>query len=138
MKKVIESNVQNKDENQTKNKSEDTRENKRLKKNFNLDTHQEGFQIFSEISDSKIIREGSYQTPPEDLKNFQIFGGGNYQTSTENLNNHKITEKSFQTSFVNSIPVDCKEESNKTSLRDTTLFYLKESIKRTPHPFLKG
>jgi len=47
MKEVIENNVQNKDEeNQIKNKHEVSRGNKRLKKNFNLDIHQEGFQIF--------------------------------------------------------------------------------------------
>jgi len=43
MKKVIESNVQNKDENQIKNKNEVSRGNKRLKKNINLDIHQEDF-----------------------------------------------------------------------------------------------
>jgi len=70
MKEIIESNIQNKDENQTKNKSQVLRGNKRLKKNFNLDTHQEDFQIFSEVPDSKIIGEGSYQTSPEDFKKF--------------------------------------------------------------------
>jgi len=60
------------------------------------------------------------------------------QISPENLNNHKITEKSFQTSLVNSTPVDCKGESNKTSLRNTTLFYLKESNKNNSSPLFKG
>jgi len=145
-----------------------------LKRNFDLDTHQENFQIFSEIPDfeiigegnyqispkdlknSQIIGEGSYQTSPEDLKafpilgggnyqispedlkNFQILGGGNYQTSPENLRNLKITERSFQTSLVNSTPVDRKGERNKTSLRDTTLFYLKESKKKNSSPLFKG
>jgi len=135
-KEVIESNVQNKDENQTK--SEILRRNKRLKKNFNLDTHQESFQTFSEVPDSKILEEGSYQTSSEDLKNFQILGGRNYQTSPENLNNYKITEKSFQTSLVNSIPFDCGEESNKTSLCDMTLFYLKESKEKNFSLLFKG
>jgi len=136
---VIESNVQNKDENQTKHKSEISRGNKGLKNNFNLDTHRESFQTPSEVPDSKIIGEGSYQTSPENLQNFQILGGGNYQTSPENLNNHRITEKSFQTSFVNSTPVDCNEDSsNKTSLRDTTLSYLKESEKKNSSSPFKG
>jgi len=56
---VIENNVQNKGENQTKKKNEILRGNKKMKKNFNLDTHQEDFQIFSQIPDSEIIGEGS-------------------------------------------------------------------------------
>jgi len=91
-----------------------------------------------DLKNFQFLEGRNYQTSPEDLKNFQILGGGNYQTSPENLNNHRITEKSFQTSFVNSTPVDCEKESNKTSLRNMTLFYLKESKKKTPHPFLKG
>jgi len=46
-----------------------------LKKNINLDIHQEGFQTFSEVPDSKIIGEESYQTSPKDSKNFQISEG---------------------------------------------------------------
>jgi len=138
MKEVIESNVQNKDENQIKNKNEVLRGNKGLKKNINLDIHQEDFQTFSEIPDSKIIGEGSYQTSPKDSKNFQIIGGGSYQTSLEDLNNHRITEKNFQTFLVNSTPVNCEEESNQTSLRDTTLFHLTELKKKNSSIPFKG
>jgi len=74
IKKVIESYVQNKNENKIKNKNEVLRGNKELKKNFNLDI-QKGLQTFPEVPDSKIIGRESYQISPKALKNFQIFEG---------------------------------------------------------------
>jgi len=102
--------IKNKDENKEKIKNRIMRENNILKKNSNLDK-EEGFQTSSQILDSKIL------------------GGGSYQTSPENFN-PRITEKYFQTSLVNSTPVDCNEGSNQISLRNTTPSYSKESKRK--------
>jgi len=84
-----------------------------LKKNFNLNIYQErSFQTSSKILDSKILGEGNYQTSPENF-NSKILEEGNYQTSPENFN-PRSTEERFQTSLINSIPVDCEEGSTKS------------------------
>jgi len=88
--------IKNKDENKVKGKIKNRiiRGNNNLKKNFDLDIHKEEiFQTSSKILDLKIL------------------GGGSCQTSPENFNS-RITEIRFQTSLVNSTPVDCEEGSN--------------------------
>jgi len=70
-----------------------------LRKSFDLDIYQDGdFQTSSKILDSKILEEGNYQTSPKNV-------------------NPRITEEHFQAFLVNSIPVNCEEGSNQTSLR---------------------
>ena len=46
-----------------------------LTKNFELE---EDFQFFSKTLDSKILRGGSYQTPPDNLSNSKILREGSY------------------------------------------------------------
>jgi len=120
------------------------RENNNLKKNSNLDI-EEGFQTSSKILDSKtslenfnskVPGERSYQTSPENF-NSKILGGGSYQTSPANFN-PGIIQECFQTSLVNSTPVDCEEGSNQTSLCNTTLPYAKESKRKNSLIFLEN
>ena len=108
-----------------------------LNKNSIINIHrEEDFYISFKVLNSKIPREGSYQTFLENPNNSKIPRGGSYQISPENPNNFKIPEEgSYQTSPGNpsnnfriseesfpislsiSTPVDCKEGSYQTSIR---------------------
>jgi len=102
--------IKNKDENKVKRKIKNKmlKRNNGLKKSSNQDIYQEkDFQTSSKILDTKILGEENYQTSPENI-NFKILEEGNYQTFSENFN-PRIIEERFQTSLVNSTPVDCEE-----------------------------
>jgi len=121
--------IKNKNENKVKGKIKNKimKGNNDLRKSSYLDIYQErDFQTSSMILDPKILGGGNYRTSPENY-NSKILEVGNYQISPKNIN-PRITEersKRFQTSLVNSTPINCEEGSNQISLRNTTLSYIK-------------